>query len=257
MRAAGPFTIRRRLLAICLAWTGTAVGLASGVSAVASGYGLSAPPVALACGLAGLAVGATLGVVTSRSLSTRAVRVLFPVAVVLALISAAALAVPIHRGRVARAARTTGDLSARVAPFHVSAVAHRPDDGSSFVEIEVDGAHDTFVMTVSGRPGQPRCHGEVTAARHAALLNAVRAAEARLAREPSACTPLVGEVIRTFRWRLPDRGGPPRGVAVTAACAAAYGEFEGLYAALDALGFAAASTAGALTCEPISTDAPD
>ena len=70
-------------------------------------------------------------------------------------------------------------------------------------------------------------------------------AEARIARNPSPCTPVVGDVIRTFRWSLPERGGHPREVQLTAACAGVYSEFDGLYAALDSLAFSAAATEGA------------
>jgi hypothetical protein len=248
MTESRPPTIRRRLIPICLAWSGTAAGLLAGTAAVA-GNGLAGPPAVLAAGLLGLVVGSVAGLAGAKHFSGRAVRWLAPAAGLLAVSLAAALALQIHRGRAAHTAIITADVAGRTAAFQASATAPRADDGSSFVEIEVDGAHDTFAMTVRHRPGQPKCRGEVSAARHLALLEAVRAADARLTREPSACTPLVGEIIRTFRWRLPERGGHPREVAVTPACAGAYGEFERLYAELDGLGFAAASTAGALICD--------
>ena len=248
MTASRPPTIRRRLLLICLAWSGAAAGLLAAAAAVA-GTGLAGPPAVLAAGLAGLIVGSVAGVAGARRFSDRTVRWLTPLAGLLAVSLGFAVGVQVHRGRVARTANLAADVTGRTTPFQAAATAPRADDGSSFVEIEVDGAHDTFAMTVRDRPGQPRCRGEVTAARHLALLDAVRAADARLTREPSACTPLVGEIIRTFRWRLPERGGHLREVAVTPACAGAYGEFERLYAELDGLAFAAASTAGALICD--------
>jgi hypothetical protein len=216
---------------------------------VVAGDGLAGPPAVLAAGLGGLIAGSVAGLVGAKRLSDRTVRWVAPLAGLLAVSLGSALGVQIHRGRAARSANLTADLAGRTASFQAAATAPRADDGSSFVEIDVDGAHDTFAVTLRDRPGQPRCRGEVTAARHLALLEAVRAADARLTREPSACTPLVGEIIRTFRWRLPERGGHLREVAVTPACAGAYGEFERLYAELDGLGFAAASTAGALICD--------
>jgi hypothetical protein len=248
MTESRPPTIRRRLLPICLAWSGTAAALLAAAAAVA-GNGLAGPPAVLAAGLAGLVVGWVAGVAGAKHFSDRTIRWLAPLAGLLAVSLASALGVQIHRGRVARTARIAADVAGRTTSFQAAATAPRADDGSSFVEIEVDGAHDTFAVTLRDRPGQPRCRGEVTGARHLALLEAVRAADARLTREPSACTPLVGEIIRTFRWTLPERGGHLREVAVTPACAGAYGEFERLYAELDGMAFAAASTAGALICD--------
>jgi hypothetical protein len=108
-------------------------------------------------------------------------------------------------------------------------------------------------MTPRDRAGHRRCQGVVTSARHEALLDAVRGAEAVLERDRSPCTPVVGEPLRTYRWSLPERGGQTREVGLTAACAGAFPELDGLYAALDALAFSAASTAEALTCDPPTT----
>jgi hypothetical protein len=183
------------------------------------------------------------------------VRRAFPVIAALALAAGGLVAAQVQRGRTGQEIRASAETAARTAPFTAAGIAHRRDDGSSFLEIAVDGADDTFVMTPRDRAGHPRCQGVVTSARHEALLDAVRGAEAVLARDPSPCTPVVGEPLRTYRWSLPERGGQTREVGLTAACTGAFPELDGLYAALDALAFSAVSTAGALTCAPPATGA--
>ena len=251
-----PPTIRRVLLPFCLAWVGGVGGLAWRAATVPAGSGLAGPASVLVAAAAGLAAGALVGLIAAWRLSAPAVRSLFLVALAASVGAGVVLASQVQRGRQARAVRAETDTAARPAPFSATAVSHRSDDGSSFLVIEVDGERDTFVMTARNRPGHPECRGFVAAARHVARLDAVRTAEARIARNPSPCTPVVGDVIRTFRWSLPERGGHPREVQLTAACAGVYSEFDGLYAALDSLAFSAAATEGALTCEaPVS--APD
>ncbi len=249
-------TIRRVLLPFCLAWVGGVGGLFGGGAAVAAGDALAGPASALGWAAIGAAAGALAGSVAAWRLPAPALRVLFLVALLASLGAAALLAGQIQRGRRARLVHAESDAAARRAPFSAAAVSHRPDDGSSFIDIDVDGAKDTFVMTARNRPGHPRCRGTVAADRHAALVDAVRTAEARIVRNPSPCTPVVGDVIRTFRWSLPERGGSVREVQLTAACAGVYSEFDGLYAALDSLAFSADGTAGALTCEAPAS-APD
>ncbi len=251
-----PPTIRRVLLPFCLAWVGGVGGLAWRAATVPAGSGVAGPTSVLTAAAVGLAAGALVGLVAAWRLSASAVRSLFLVALAASVGAGGVLAGQIHRGRQARAVHTRTDTTTRRAPFSAAAVSHRSDDGSSFLEIEVDGEQDTFVMRPRNRPGHLECRGFVAAARHVALLDAVRTAEARIARNPSPCTPVVGDVIRTFRWSLPERGGHPREVRLTAACAGVYSEFDGLYAALDSLAFSAAATEGALTCEAPAS-APD
>ena len=247
-----PPTIRRVLLPFCLAWVGGVGGLAWHAATVPAGSGLAGPASGLVAATVGLAAGALVGLVAAWRLSAPAVRSLVVVALAASVGAGVVLAGQIHRGRQARAVRAETDNVARLAPFSAAAVSHRSDDGSSFLAIEVDGEHDTFVMTARNRPGHAECRGFVAVARHVALLDAVRTAEGRIARNPSPCTPVVGDVIRTLRWSLPERGGHPREVQLTAACAGVYSEFDGLYAALDSLAFSAAATEGALTCEAAS-----
>ncbi len=214
--------------------------------------GLAGPAILLAAAAIGVALGALAGGLAAWRLPDAVVRPLFPVALVAAVLAGGLLAAQVQRGRRARTAREAVGTAAVMAPFTAGAVSHRADDGSTFMDIDVDGAGDTFTMTVRGRPGHPRCEGRVPAARHAAILEVVRTADGRLARYASPCTPLVGDVTRTLRWSLPRAGRPPREVQLTTACAGVYSEFDGLYAALDSLAFSAAATEGALTCEPAS-----
>lgn len=252
-----PPTIRRVLLPFCLAWVGGVGGLYWGDGATTpAGNGVAGWASVPGSAVLGLALGALIGLLATWRLPGQAVRPVFLVALAAAVSGGAIVADRIERSHQSRAMRAEIDTAARTAPFSASAVSHRPDDGSAFVEIAVDGARDTFVMTPRHRPGRPECRGIVAAARHVALLEAVRTAEARLARHTSPCTPLVGDVIRTVRWSLPDRGGHPREVQLTAACAGVYSEFDGLFAALDSLAFSAAATEGALTCAAPAS-APD
>lgn len=249
-------TIRRVLLPFCLAWVGAVGGLAWGATTVPASSGLAESAATLVAAATGLAAGALVGLIAAWRLSAPAVRSLFLIALAASVGAASVLPGQIRRARQARAMRADPDSATRMAPFSAAAVSHRADDGSSFIAIAVDGERDWFVMTARNRPGHPECRGPVGADRHVALLDAVRTAETRIEHNPSPCTPVVGDVIRTFRWSLPERGGRPREVQLTAACAGVYSEFDGLYAALDSLAFSAAATEGALTCESRAS-APD
>jgi hypothetical protein len=252
-----PPTIRRLLLPFCLAWVGAVGGLYWGGGAtMTAGNGVAGSPSVPGSAALGLALGALIGLLATWRLPAQAVRSVFLVALAGAVSAGAIVADRIERGRQARTMSAEIDTAAQTVPFSASAVSHRPDDGSAFVEIAVDGARDTFVMTPRHHPGRPECLGIVAAARHVALLEAVRTADARIARNTSPCTPIVGDVIRTVRWSLPERGGHPREVQLTAACAGVYAEFDGLFAALDSLAFSAAATDGALTCAAPAS-APD
>jgi hypothetical protein len=249
-------TIRRLLLPFCLAWVGAVGGIAWGATTVPATSGLAESAATLVAAATGLAAGALVGFIAAWRLSAPAVRSLFLVALAASVGAAGVLPGQIRHARQARAMRADTDSTTRMAPFAAAAVSHRADDGSSFIAIAVDGERDWFVMTARNRPGHPECRGPVGADRHVALLDAVRTAETRIEHNPSPCTPVVGDVIRTFRWSLPERGGRPREVQLTAACAGVYSEFDGLYAALDSLAFSAAATEGALTCESRAS-APD
>jgi len=248
--------LMRALIALGLTCAGAISGLFAGGFLVPSDAGLAGGAIVLFYGVLGLSIGLIAGVVLAFKLAADALRAAAAVAVLAALASAAAMSVQITRARAEREAREQGDTAARLAPFTASAEALHPADGASFVTIALNGQDGTFEMMSGDRPGQPVCRGWFDEESRVSVLTALRAAEDYLAEHPDGCQ-AQGDMMRAFRWTLPERGGEARAVYLARDCGGDHPALSGLYTPFERIGFQANRADDGLVCDPAVAPATD
>jgi hypothetical protein len=236
------------LLPAILAGVGGIVGLFVGGAAVPAGSGLAGPTIVLGYGAVGAVCGLVAGAIAAWLLPARHVRPALLAALGLGLIAAVAVGIRVVRTNRERAERAGVEQQQRAAPFFAAAIADGPHDGSSFIDIRVDGKRDAFVMTARGQPERPTCRGTIDNEERARLLRVLRNAEDLLERDPDPCAG-SGEPYRRFRWSLPERGGGEREVALTIACGKEHSELVALYIPFESIAFRATRGRGDVACE--------
>jgi hypothetical protein len=242
----------RVLLLLGPIWVGGIAGLFLGGASVSRDAGLAGGAIVLGYGVMGAAAGLLIGGLLAWKVSAPALRAAFFVVLALDAAATAAVALQISRASGERQAREAREEAERTAPFTAAAIAHGPNDGATFVQIEVDGAAGTFVMTSRNRPGRPTCRGTIDEQARVRLLNALRRAASHLDEHPDACRD-SGEPLRSFRWHLPERSGAARQEVVTSvACGAAHGELTALYLPFESIAFRGEHREGVMACEDVS-----